>query len=67
MHLRLQALLSVALLALSAPLWAAKRVDLDYLVRFLPATDDADRRLVVPGSEGPVGPRGAGAVQGGPG
>ena len=43
MHLRLNALLSVGLLALSAPLWAAKRVDLDYQVRFLPATDEAER------------------------
>ena len=47
MHLRLNALLSVGLLALSAPLWAAKRVDLDYQVRFLPASDEAEVRLTL--------------------
>ncbi|HCP55753.1 MAG TPA: hypothetical protein DIU04_13585, partial [Pseudomonas sp.] len=35
-------LLSVALLGISAPLWAAKKVDLDYNVSFLPETDQAE-------------------------
>ena len=35
------------LLALSAPVWAAKHVDLDYRVRFLPETDQAEVRLTI--------------------
>ena len=35
------------LLALSAPVWAAKHVDLDYRVRFLPETDQAEVRLTL--------------------
>ncbi|UVE19751.1 hypothetical protein NVV93_12925 [Pseudomonas sp. LS44] len=38
---------SVALLALSLPAWAAKKVDLDYLVRFLPESDQAEVRLTL--------------------
>ena len=38
---------AVALLILSAPLWAAKRVNLDYQVRFLPASDEAEVRLTL--------------------
>ncbi|MGH8354217.1 MAG: hypothetical protein ACRERY_11930 [Pseudomonas sp.] len=41
------ALLSAALLALSTPLWAAPRVDLDYHVRFLPQSDQAEVRLTL--------------------
>lgn len=41
-------LLSAALLlGLSSPVWAAKHVDLDYLVRFLPETDQAQVRLTL--------------------
>jgi hypothetical protein len=40
-------LLSALLLTLSAPLWAAKRVDLDYRVRFLPESDQAEVSLVL--------------------
>jgi len=39
-------LVSVALLSLSTPLWA-KKVDLDYHVRFLPETEQAEVRLVL--------------------
>ena len=35
------------LLALSAPAWAAKHVDLDYHVRFLPESDQAEVRLTL--------------------
>ena len=34
--------LIVTLLALSAPVWAAKKVDLDYQVRLLPQSDQAE-------------------------
>ncbi len=37
----------IALLALSAPVWAAKKVDLDYHVRLLPQSDQAEVRLTV--------------------
>lgn len=39
-------LVSVALLSFSTPLWA-KKVDLDYHVRFLPETEQAEVRLVL--------------------
>lgn len=41
--------LSLAALALvlSAPVWAAKKVDLDYHVRFLPQSDQAEVRLTL--------------------
>ncbi|QXZ12862.1 hypothetical protein KVQ82_22705 [Pseudomonas sp. AO-1] len=42
----LRALL-MAPLALSAPVWAAKKVDLDYHVRLLPQSDQAEVRLTV--------------------
>ena len=32
----------IGLLALSAPVWAAKKVDLDYHVRLLPQSDQAE-------------------------
>ncbi|WP_339493633.1 hypothetical protein [Pseudomonas sp. RA_105y_Pfl2_P56] len=41
-----QALIAV-LLALSAPVWAAKKVDLDYHVRLLPKSDQAEVRLTL--------------------
>ncbi|WP_339453434.1 hypothetical protein [Pseudomonas sp. EA_5y_Pfl2_R50] len=37
----------IALLALSAPVWAAKKVDLDYHVRLLPQSDQAEVRLTL--------------------
>ncbi|MBA5982492.1 hypothetical protein HT737_22790 [Pseudomonas sp. MD195_PC81_125] len=39
--------LLIAPLALSAPVWAAKKVDLDYHVRLLPQSDQAEVRLTV--------------------
>ena len=39
--------LIVGLLALSAPVWAAKKVDLDYQVRLLPQSDQAEVRLTL--------------------
>ncbi|MDX1297907.1 MAG: hypothetical protein R3260_06655, partial [Pseudomonas sp.] len=39
-------LLSVVLLSLSAPLWA-KKVDLDYRVRFLPESEQAEVSLTL--------------------
>lgn len=39
--------LSLGLLALSAPVWAAKKVDLDYHVRLLPQSDQAEVRLTL--------------------
>lgn len=39
--------LIVTLLALSAPVWAAKTVDLDYQVRLLPQSDQAEVRLTL--------------------
>ncbi|WP_044874812.1 hypothetical protein [Pseudomonas sp. LFM046] len=47
MSARSQLLLSSLLLTLSAPLWAAKKVDLDYQVRFLPESDQAEVSLVL--------------------
>lgn len=47
MSARSQLLLSSLLLTLSAPLWAAKRVDLDYQVRFLPESDQAEVSLLL--------------------
>ncbi|MDG9928761.1 MULTISPECIES: hypothetical protein [Pseudomonas] len=40
-------LLAAILFGLSAPSWAAKRVDLDYLVRFLPGSDQAEVSLTL--------------------
>lgn len=40
-----QLLVAILLSGLSSPLWAAKRVDLDYLVRFLPDSDQAEVTL----------------------
>lgn len=40
-------LIATCLLGLSAPLWAAKRVDLDYRVRFVPETDQAEVSLTL--------------------
>ncbi|WP_085700619.1 hypothetical protein [Pseudomonas sp. B26(2017)] len=37
--------LIVTLLALSAPVWAAKKVDLDYQIRLLPQSDQAEVRM----------------------
>ncbi|WP_285416999.1 hypothetical protein [Pseudomonas sp. efr-133-TYG-5] len=39
--------LGVGLLVLSAPVWAAKKVDLDYHVRLLPQSDQAQVRLTL--------------------
>lgn len=39
--------LAVWLLALSSPVWAAKKVDLDYHVRLLPQSDQAEVRLTL--------------------
>ncbi|WP_095051524.1 hypothetical protein [Pseudomonas sp. Irchel s3b2] len=39
--------LAVGLLALSLPVWAAKKVDLDYHVRLLPQSDQAEVRLTL--------------------
>lgn len=39
--------LAVGLLALSSSVWAAKRVDLDYHVRLLPQSDQAEVRLTL--------------------
>ncbi|NBF10798.1 hypothetical protein [Pseudomonas sp. Fl4BN1] len=39
--------LAVAMLALSASVWAAKKIDLDYHVRFLPQSDQAEVRLTL--------------------
>ena len=47
MAVGLQRALMVALLALSAPVWAAKKVDLDYHVRLLPQSDQAEVRLTL--------------------
>lgn len=58
-------LLCSALLLLSLPAWAAKRVDLDYQVRFLPQSDQAEVVLTVEdgkaihGFEADLGIRGA--------
>ena len=42
-----RSLLSAAALIFSAPLWAAKNVDLDYQVRFLPDSDQAEVSLTL--------------------
>jgi len=47
MPVRPKFLLSATLLALSTPLWAAQKVDLDYRVRFLPQSDQAEVRLTL--------------------
>jgi hypothetical protein len=47
MPIRLRLLLSVALLACSSPLLAVEKVDLDYTVRFLPDSDQAEVRLTL--------------------
>ncbi|MDX9670463.1 MULTISPECIES: hypothetical protein [unclassified Pseudomonas] len=47
MAVGLQRALFVGLLALSAPVWAAKKVDLDYHVRLLPQSDQAEVRLTL--------------------
>ncbi|MBD2839156.1 hypothetical protein ID144_19150 [Pseudomonas sp. JM0905a] len=52
MSARSQLLLSTVLLTLSAPLWAAKKVDLDYQVRFLPESDQAEVNLVLEKGDG---------------
>lgn len=39
--------LIVTLLALSAPVWAAKKVDLDYQIRLLPQSDQAEVRMTL--------------------
>lgn len=39
--------LACLLLALSSPLWAAKKVNLDYHVRLLPQSDQAEVRLTL--------------------
>lgn len=39
--------LSAVVLCLSAPLWAAQKVDLDYRVKFLPASDQAEVSLTL--------------------
>ena len=39
--------LAAAMLALSASAFAAKKVDLDYHVRFLPQSDQAEVRLTL--------------------
>ncbi|TRX74508.1 hypothetical protein FM069_13110 [Pseudomonas mangiferae] len=58
-------MLCSALLLLSLPTWAAKRVDLDYHVRFLPQSDQAEVVLTVEdgkaihGFEADLGSRGA--------
>jgi hypothetical protein len=44
---RLSLLLSLMLLVVSGPLWAAKKVDLDYHVKLLPASDQAEVRLTL--------------------
>ena len=53
-------LLSVVLLSLSTPLWA-KKVDLDYRVRFLPETEQAEVSLTLEDG-GRFAPRIAGAL-----
>ncbi|MDH4656449.1 hypothetical protein SA496_06815 [Pseudomonas sp. JS3066] len=57
MSARSQLLLSTVLLTLSAPLWAAKKVDLDYQVRFLPESDQAEVSLVLEKGDGVRGLR----------
>ncbi|WP_454254817.1 hypothetical protein [Pseudomonas sp. Marseille-Q8238] len=47
MSARLNLLLCALLLCLSSPAWAARKVDLDYQVRFLPDSDQAEVSLVL--------------------
>lgn len=47
MSARLNLLLCAVLLGASAPSWAEKKVDLDYHVSFLPASDQAEVRLTL--------------------
>ncbi len=47
MAVGLRRTLIVGLLMLSAPVWAAKKVDLDYHVRLLPQSDQAEVRLTL--------------------
>ncbi|MES2819689.1 MAG: hypothetical protein V4812_11980 [Pseudomonadota bacterium] len=47
MPIRSCLLLSVALLVLSPALWAAKKIDLEYRVRFLPDSDQAEVSLLL--------------------
>jgi hypothetical protein len=47
MAVGLQHALIAGLLALSAPVWAAKKVDLDYHVRLLPQSDQVEVRLTL--------------------
>jgi predicted metalloprotease with PDZ domain len=42
-----RALLSATLLSLSSPLWATQKVDLDYRVKFLPESDQAEVSLTL--------------------
>lgn len=51
MPVRLKLLSAAILLGLSAPLWAAKKVDLDYQVRFLPESDQAEVSLILENSD----------------
>lgn len=51
MPARLKLLSAAILLGLSAPLWAAKKVDLDYQVRFLPESDQAEVSLTLENSD----------------
>src|SRR3989338_2438920 len=51
MSIRSRLLLSVVLFGLSPALWAAKKVDLDYLVRFLPDSDQAEVSLSLEAGE----------------
>ncbi|MCP2228237.1 hypothetical protein OKW12_003670 [Pseudomonas silensiensis] len=47
MAVRLRRALAVGLLALSSSVWAAKKVDLDYHVRLMPHSDQAEVRLTL--------------------
>ena len=47
MAVGLRLALAVGLLALSSSVWAAKKVDLDYHVRLLPQSDEAEVRLTL--------------------
>ncbi|MDI2594408.1 hypothetical protein NYP20_07305 [Pseudomonas sp. N3-W] len=47
MTVGLRLALAVGLLALGLPVWAAKKVDLDYHVRLLPQSDQAEVRLTL--------------------
>lgn len=51
MSIRSRLLLSLVLFGLSPALWAAKKVDLDYLVRFLPDSDQAEVSLTLEAGE----------------